>query len=133
MISDTDFIIDEPELVSHACARLPPRVASASEIEEIQAECEAGRALCLSCEDAMIVVDLRVHGDALEMFIWVAVAFRFGAFERQVAALGKIGRELGASTIAFQSRRRGWARRLGPEWTRRGTDEFVRSTDGRWG
>lgn len=126
MISGTDFLIERPEMVTAACRGLAPTVATASEIAEIRAQCEANRALCLACEDGMIVVDLRAAPDGLELFVWIAVAFRHGAFERQDAALDKIGRDLGAQTVAFQSRRRGWARRLGPQWQRRGRDEFVR-------
>jgi hypothetical protein len=126
VISGTDFEIEEAVFVTHACRGLRPGVASASEIDEIRAQCEANRALCLACDDGMVVIDLRPGSEGLELFVWIAVAFRFGAFERQVAALDSIGRELGAQTIAFQTRRRGWARRLGPEWHRRGTLEFVR-------
>jgi hypothetical protein len=61
------------------------------------------------------------------MFVLLAVAFKHGAVERQDAALQIIARDLGARTIAFRARRKGWARRLGPEWQRRGTDEFVRA------
>jgi len=74
----------------------------------------------------MVVIDLRTYGDELEMFVWIAVGFRHGAFERQEPAMLTIARELGAETIAFHSRRRGWGRRLGLEWQRRGIDEFVR-------
>lgn len=127
MISGTDFRIEQPELVLRACRGLRHPVASHSEIEEIRAQCAANRALCLACEDGMAVIDLRANGDDLEMFVWIAVAFRRGAFERQESALLTIARDLEAKTIAFVSRRRGWARRLGPEWHRRGFDEFVRS------
>jgi hypothetical protein len=126
MISGTDFRIESPEMVSAACRGMRAGVASASEIAEIKAQCEAEQAMCLACEDGMVVVDLRPGTEGLEMFIWMAVAFRHGAFGRQDPALDKIGRDLGARTVAFQSRRRGWARRLGPEWYRRGADEFVR-------
>jgi hypothetical protein len=126
MISGTDFTFENPEFVTHACANLRPGVATASEIAEIRAECEAERAMCLACEDGMVVVQLRALPDALELFVWIAVAFRHGAFERQVAALLTVATELGAETLAFVTRRRGWARRLGPEWARRGTEEFVR-------
>lgn len=126
MISGTDFRVEEPPMVDHACATLRPGVARASEIAEIKAQCEQNRALCLACDDGMMVVDLRPGPEGLELFVWIAVAFRHGAYERQDAALDAIGRDLGASTVAFVSRRRGWARRLGPEWQRRGTTEFVR-------
>lgn len=74
----------------------------------------------------MVVVDLRPGASGLELFAWIAVAFKFGAFSRQDVALDGIARDLGADTIAFHARRRGWGRHLGPEWTRRGADEFVR-------
>lgn len=127
MISGTTFTIEDPEMVTRACRGMRPGVASASEVREIKAQCESEQAMCLACEDGMVVIDLRSNGQALEMFVWIAVAFKRGAFERQDAALRAIARDLGASTIAFVARRRGWARRLGPEWRRRGTDEFVRS------
>jgi hypothetical protein len=101
-------------------------VATASELAEIQAQCEKEEALCLACEDGMIVIDLRPGPEGLEVFVWLAIAFRHGAYERQDAALLAIARDLGAQTIAFVARRRGWARRLGPEWHRRGKDEFMR-------
>jgi hypothetical protein len=126
VISGTLFTIETPEMVTAACRGLAPTVANASEIAEIRAQCEEDRALCLACEDGMMVVDLRAGVEGLELFVWIAIAFRHGAFERQDAALDLIGRDLGAQTIAFQARRRGWARRLGPQWRRRGIDEFVR-------
>ena len=126
MISGTDFTIEEPEFVTRATRGMRRGVASASEIEEIQAQCASEHAMCLACEDGMVVVDLRPGIDGLELFVWLAVAFKHGFYERQDAALDAIGRDLEASTVAFQTRRRGWARRLGPEWQRRGTDEFVR-------
>jgi hypothetical protein len=126
MISDTTFTIEAPEFVTHACRGMRPGVASAFEISEVVAECEAERAMCLACPDGMVVVGLTPGAEGLELFVWLAVAFKHGAFERQDAALDKIGRDLGARTVAFQTRRRGWGRRLGPEWTRRGKTEFVR-------
>jgi hypothetical protein len=127
MVSGTEFCIEEAEFVGRACRGMRPGVANPFEIAEIQAECEANRALCLACDDGMVVFDVRHGSDGLEMFIWLAVAFRHGAFVRQGPALDLIGRDLGVHTIAFQARRRGWARALGPEWQRRGTQEFVRS------
>lgn len=128
-VSGTDFCIEEPEFVAHACRGLRPGVAPASEIAEVQAECEASRAICLACEDGMVVVNLQPGPEGLEMFVWLAVAFKYGAFARQGPALDLIGRDLGAKTIAFQARRRGWVKVLGPEWQRRGTREFVRSVN----
>ena len=129
MISGTAFTIEKPEFVAHACRGLRKRVTTPSEIGEFVAKCRDQQALCLACPDGMMVVDLRPIADGyeVEMFVLALVAFKHGFYERQHAAARDIARDLGASQIAFQSRRNGWGRRLGPEWHRRGTDEFVRS------
>lgn len=128
MIAGTSFTIQPPNTVAQACLAYGRQFGMAvSEIEELQAECEAERAVCLGCEDGIVVVGLApLNGGTLEMFVWLAVAFKHGAVERQDAALQAIARDLGAEAIAFCARRRGWVRRLGPEWTRRGSNEFVR-------
>ena len=126
MISNTAFTFEESEFVERACNGLRASVATPFEVSEIRAQCEAKEALCMACEDGMLVISLEAGSEGLELFVLLAVAFRFGAYERQGAALDAIGRDLGAKTVAFRARRRGWARRLGPEWQRRGS-EFVRS------
>jgi len=131
VISGTKFRFYPPDLVTEVCGALKKRLVSASEIAEIRAQCDADEALCLACEDGMVVVELRPQGEDLELFVWLAVAFQQGAFGRQHAALLQIARDIGAQTIAFQTRRRGWARRLGPEWLPRGTTEYVRHVNGR--
>lgn len=131
MIAGTTFQITEPTSVAEACLARGRRFGlTVSEIAEIQAECEADRAACLVCEDGVLVItlcSLNDPHDGFEMYVLLAVAFQHGAFERQDSALLAIARDLGADAIAFRARRRGWARRLGPEWHRRGTDEFVRA------
>lgn len=124
--SGTAFGIEDPRAIPCAALVQRHRVASVDEIREIMEKCEDGQALCLSCEDGVIVVSLQAYGDDLELFVWIALALRHGAVERQESALRAIARDLGAKTIAFQARRAGWGRRLGPEWTRRGTTEFMR-------
>lgn len=126
MIAGTEFTFRPPEFVAHACRDLRPGIATPTEIDRIQAECEADRACCLACDDVMVVFDLRNRDGQLEMFIQAVVALRHGAYERQAAAVHAIARDIGAATIAFESRRRGWSRRLGPEWHPRGTSEFTR-------
>lgn len=126
MIAGTEFTFRPPEFVAHACRSLRPEIATTAEIDRIRAECEADRACCLACDDVMVVFDLRNRDGQLEMFIQAVVALRHGAYERQAAAVHAIARDIGAATIAFESRRRGWSRRLGPEWHPRGTSEFTR-------
>jgi len=86
--------------------------------------------MCVVCDDGLAVVTLEPFGDELELFVLLAVAFKHGAFARQESALRAIARDLGAKTIAFEARRTGWARKLGPQWQRRGTLQFVRLVDG---
>lgn len=131
MISGTSFTIEDATMVEAACRRIRASVASPSEIVELRAQCEQGSAVCVACEDGTVVFDVRYVAAELEMFVWLAVAFRHGAFQRQESAMLSIARDLGAKTLAFQTRRRGWGRRLGPQWRRRGSLEFVRYVDER--
>lgn len=130
MISGTTAFIEDARMIPRAALACPgaARVATVDELQGLVEQCEEGTALCISCDDGMAVIQLQPFGDELELFVKLAVAFRHGAFERQEASLLAIARDLGAQTLAFQTRRYGWARRLGPDWQRRGTMEFVRST-----
>lgn len=131
MISGTEFTIEDSEMVSAACRGIRSGITVPSEIAEMRAQCDRGLAMCLASPDGVVVVALQIYGDDLELFVWLAVAFRHGAFQRQESALLAIARDLGAQTLAFQSRRAGWARRLGPQWQRRGSVEFMRYVDER--
>jgi hypothetical protein len=117
---------EDAPFVRRVLAGLPRAICPPSDVADIAAQCDSNDAIAFSLEDGMFVVQLRPHGDELELYVLAAVAFRFGAFERQEPAVLEIARDLGAKTVAFWARRRGWGRRLGPEWFRRGTDEFVR-------
>lgn len=117
---------ESSEFVQKVLAGLPRGICPPSDVADIAAQCSNNDAIAFSTEDGMFVVQLRPHGAELELYVLAAVAFRFGAFERQEPAVLAIARDLGAKTVAFWARRRGWGRRLGPEWFRRGTDEFVR-------
>lgn len=120
MIAGTDFNM-LPDAEARAVCALARRIMSSSEAEEIEAQCASNRAAVLACDDGAIIVTLEpLGGGQHEMFVWLGVAYRHGAFERQDAALQLIARDLGAERIGFCMRRRGWARRLGPEWKRDG-------------
>lgn len=131
MISGTRFTIEDSAMVEAAARQIRHGIASPSEIAELKAQCEDGKAICVACEDGVVVFDVRYEAAELEMFVWLAVAFRHGAFQRQESAMLNIARDLGAKTLAFQTRRAGWGRRLGPQWKRRGSLEFVRYVDER--
>lgn len=101
------------------------RVATDAELDEIQAEVRSERAMCLQTADGFVIVGLYPRGGGLELYVWLAVASQRGAFARNEGSLVELARSFGAQAIAFRSRRRGWARRLGDAWKSRG-DEYVR-------
>lgn len=131
MISGTTLVIEEDSgVIPWAALVCGKDIVTVDEIEEFVEQCEMGSAMCLTCDDGMAVIQLQPFGTELELFVKMAVAFRHGAFNRQEAAIVRVARELGARTIAFQTRRLGWRRHLGPQWQRRDTNEFVRLVDG---
>ena len=91
-------------------------------------ECIAGRALMFMGPPGWFVVSLRPgeNPGTLELFVLLAVGLRHGAFEEAEPAVLAMARDLTATTVAFRSVRRGWARRLGPAWRPRGKREFWR-------
>lgn len=101
--------------------------------EEAREECLAGRALCFTCEWGTFAIGLYPddNGAALEAFVLLAVAAKIGAFEIAESSVLRVAADLGATTVAFRSVRRGWARKLGPAWKPRGQSEFWRSVDER--
>jgi len=88
----------------------------------------AGRALTFSGPFGVFVATLRPGDNPghLELFVMLAVASRIEAFKDAEPAVLAIARDLTATTVAFRSVRRGWARRLGPAWRPRGKREFWR-------
>lgn len=129
--SVTDWRRAGPAECREALRAAVPRVLCDSRAAELAVQCDNPNTLALIGPDGLLIVKLIPSGEALELFVVAAVATRFGAFKRQEPAVLQIARDLGASTIAFRAARRGWERAVGAEWTRRGTDEFVRIVDGR--
>ena len=87
-----------------------------------------GNALTFRGPFGVFVLTL-VPGDnpgELEAFVLLAMASRVGAFQDAEPAVLTVARDLTATTVAFRSVRRGWARRLGPAWRPRGEREFWR-------
>lgn len=127
MIAGTPFTLAPDDYARDLCSRARGTLSD-GEVEQIQAQCDSNRAAVLACDDAAIIVTLEPLRDGQhELFVWLAVANRYGAFDRHNADLDLIARDMGAEQIGFCARRRGWARRLGPEWKRRGENEFTRS------
>lgn len=61
------------------------------------------------------------------MVLMAVAAGTPGAFRRQEEEMLQVARELGATELAFTTKRRGWARLLGPQWQWDGGEMFFRS------
>lgn len=122
--SGTSFDLVDVDTVWPQLAAPPPGAEDALEA------CRAGDALCFSGPAGVFVLTLRPgdNPDQFEAFVLLAVASRFGAFDEAEPAVLAIARDLTATTVAFRSVRRGWARRLGSAWRPRGEREFWRHT-----
>jgi hypothetical protein len=131
VIGGTPFEFAAPGTEGAAIARAllgqRRRLISLAEVHELKAQCEDGSAWCLLGFGGVLVVALEPAGDDLELFVKLAIGGEPDTFRRSEPHVRTIARQLGATTIAFEARRDGWGRVLGPEWQRRGSVEFVRS------
>ncbi len=95
-------------------------------------ECLRGRALCFSSDDGVIIValDPNEYKNDFELLVLLAVGWgKHGAFDRNQKHVDQIARDLGASRVVFTTRRKGWERRLGPEWSLRSVT-YVKEVSG---
>lgn len=96
-------------------------------LEKLKRLCDEGQALCLASLDGVIVVTAQCRGGRMRAVVLLAVSTGSpGAFRRQERAMVEVARELDAEELCFTTRRRGWARLLGPQWRFDG-EMFVRS------
>lgn len=117
MIAGTNFSLVDFGSVRPAVERLAGRWIAPNVIDS------AGRAsrATLANEDGVVVVELCGDPRGMQAFVLIAASYAgSGAFRRNEAAIVEIARDMGASTLAFRSDRRGWRRALGPQWRRRG-------------
>lgn len=100
--------------------KIARRVPSTARPDEILGPCRDGEALCLESEDGVLVITLIPDDRGLEfvLFVLLAVGYRPGAYQRRDSDLDKLAADLGASSIAWCPRRRGWDRLAGPHWIR---------------
>lgn len=129
MIAGTPFIL---ESIDAALARYRGRLARSRITTEqlcwLRWKCLDGEAVCLSCDDATVVIRLEPASDGT-MAANVLLAVSGGgsqalqAHEDDVVMLAK---DMGADSIRFQTDRPGWARLLGAQWTRDEAGDFRR-------
>jgi hypothetical protein len=101
--------------------------------EDLRRECREGRALCLTSDDGLVVINLqpdRYGSGDLELFVRMAVSNgEPGAIQRNDAHLDAIARDMGAKRLVFQTLRPGMHKVLNPMWKVRHT-VFERDVNG---
>lgn len=86
--------------------------------EEVYAECRYGRAQLYVCEQGFVVLKKYPREDSArpELLVWLAQGEGVGLLHRHLPQLELIAREIGAATLAFRTRRRGFGRLLDGRW-----------------
>ena len=88
MISGTPFLIVAWDDVAPKVARRIAKVATATEIEQLAAQCRAEQAMCLLHPDGVGGVELVPHGEFLELWVRLAAGFRPGALSPNQSPTG---------------------------------------------
>lgn len=130
MIAGTGFRLVQIEDVWPRYAQRAARCgADSSVLAWVVADCQAGAAVCLECDDGIAVLTLRVRGAMVVAKVLLAVSRgTSGAVERREREVVAVARDMGAAEVSFRTdRERAWCRVLGPQWSNEG-DRFWRST-----
>ena len=124
MIAGTTFrLANLEEVWPRYAARAERSRAGAQHLEWVRKQCRKKAALCLECDDGIVVFTLR--GKTVKALMAVGLA---GSFRRRTAEFDAILRDLGADSVTFCTDRvRAWRRILGPGWAFDGEDRFLRA------
>lgn len=128
MIPGVDFSLCEFQKAWPKFEARAARWVDADAVEQAKAIDKSGNGACMVGNDGLVVLTLETGDNGEDrLFVLLGVSSgRPGAIQRQEQAIIAIARNLGVSRIAFRTRRGGFERALGREWTREG-DEFSRS------
>lgn len=99
--------------------------------EEVYHECRSGKATLFLCDDIGFVILKSRHDDSTledDLFIWIGCSWVDypGMVDRYLPEIEKLGKELGAKTVSFQSPRKGFGRILSDRWKEKFTEYSVR-------
>lgn len=98
-------------------ARASKSGMTAAALEDLLERCASGRAVCLACRRGVVVVAPRAAGPIIRLVVLLAVSDGApGAFQEYEAEMVQVAREFGASELAFETPRAGWAKLLGKHW-----------------
>lgn len=110
MIAGTNFRLVDVDAVWPAHAERAARCgAPAGHLDWVVGECRAHRALCLECDDGIVIFTLGISERGTRMRVLLAVG-QPGALRRRAHELAKVARAAGATEVSFRSDRRAWQR-----------------------
>lgn len=125
MIAGTGFrVADIDEVWPRWAARAARSLAGDAHLAWVIGECRSGDAVCLECDDGIVVLALGAGGTRARALLAAGDA---GALRRREEELAAVAREMGAAEVSFRTDRKGWGRALGPRWQSDG-DRFWRAT-----
>lgn len=125
MIAGTGFrFADIDEVWPRWAARAERSLAGDAHLAWVAGECRSGEAVCLECDDGIVVLAVSASGARARALFAVGDA---GALRRREDELAAVAREIGAAEVSFRTDRKGWRRVLGPQWQFDG-DRFWRAT-----
>lgn len=121
VISGTPFLIVEIDEIWPRIAHLVTGVDPSDNAgDDLRRDCREGRALCLTSDDGVLVIELLPSRDGsgdLDLFVRLAVSDgERGAIQRNDAHLDAIARDLGAKRLVFHTLRSGMHKVLSPNW-----------------
>lgn len=98
-------------------------------------ECREGESFLLRCEDksGFVVVRAQAHRETgkSELFIWVGYRNGKKSLETYLPQLEHIAQAMGAETIAFSTKRRGFTKTLNKKWKLRQAEFEYKVDNGR--
>lgn len=130
MIAGTAFRLAEIDRVwPQFRARAARSHTTAEMIEQHLKACRNGEALCLVCDDGLVIVTLEIERNGrITCMVLLAVSNgAFNAFARYEEQMLAIARDLEADDLAFCTDRPAWRRMLGAAWRKAGECTFSRS------
>lgn len=127
MIAGTGFrIVDIGEVWPRYAERAARSLAGDAHLRWVQDECKARRAVCLECDDGIVVLALAACPGGMRAKALLAVG-EAGALRRREDELIEVTRDLGAAEVSFHTDRSpAWQRILGRRWRTDG-DRFWRA------
>jgi len=119
VIAGTGFrLVQLDEVWPRYATRAVRSRATMATLEWVIEQCHRGRAVCLECDEGMVIMTTgpMPHGTRAKVLLAVSSG-KPGALQRRERDLVTVARDIGAAEVSFHTDRpRAWRRMLGPQW-----------------